>query len=61
MPTGMIDHEQAPVFLWFDSEFTSLELETAHLLQVAMLATDGGLRRTTPAEADINVFVRLPD
>ena len=31
-------------YVWFDSEFSSLELESAVLLQVAALATDEMLR-----------------
>jgi oligoribonuclease len=46
-------------YLWFDTEYTSLELERAQLLQVALVATDAGLKRLLPAERDINCLVRL--
>jgi oligoribonuclease (3'-5' exoribonuclease) len=48
------------VLVWFDLEFTTLELERAHLLQAALVVTDGHLRRIgTPAD-DIVCDVRLP-
>jgi len=49
------------VYLWFDSEFTSLEIEESHLLQVAMIATDISLQRTAPIKDDVNLFVQLPE
>ena len=49
-------------YLWFDTEFTSLNLEDSRLLQVAMVMTDSRLKRITPPEDDINLFVRIePD
>lgn len=51
----------APAYLWFDAEFSSLELESAELLQVAMMATDADLNRLSPPEDDINLFVRRPN
>jgi len=50
----------SPVYVWFDTEFTSLDLESAHLLQVAMVVTDGELRRRGPPESDVVTAVRLP-
>ncbi len=48
-------------YVWFDTEFTSLELDEAHLLQVAVMLTDKDLRRITPPEEDINLYIRLPE
>lgn len=48
-------------YVWFDTEFTSLELDEAHLLQVAVMLTDRNLRRITPPEEDVNFYIRLPD
>jgi oligoribonuclease len=50
------------IYLWFDTEFSSLELDDARLLQVALLPTDAALRRVAPPEHDLNIFIRLaPD
>ena len=46
-------------YAWFDAEFTSLELEQAKLLQVALVLTDAHLRRLTPPEDDLNLFIQL--
>jgi len=46
-------------YVWFDTEFTSLDLEEARLLQVAVMLTDRHLRRITPPEADLNFYVHL--
>jgi len=46
------------IYLWFDAEFTSLELETAGLLQVAAMATDANLQRILPADQDLNLFIQ---
>lgn len=51
----------APAYLWFDAEFSSLELETAEILQVAMMATDANLRRLAPPEKDVNLFIKRRD
>jgi len=46
--------------VWFDTEYSGLELEDALLLQVAALITDRSLRRVLPAEKDIQLTVHLP-
>jgi oligoribonuclease len=46
-------------YVWFDAEFTSLELETARLLQVAVIITDSELKRLHPESADLNLCIRL--
>lgn len=48
-------------YVWFDTEFSSLDLDTAQLLQVAVMLTDKNLRRITPPEADLNFYIRLSD
>jgi oligoribonuclease len=48
-------------YVWFDSEYSGLELETALLLQVAVLVTDTSLRRILPPEQDVRLSIRLPD
>jgi oligoribonuclease len=47
-------------YLWFDTEYTGLDLDCARLLQVALVITDAQLRRLAPKEQDVNCFVRLP-
>lgn len=49
-----------PAYLWFDTEFTSLDLEKAALLQVALVITDPLLNRRTRPEDDFSLHVR-PD
>ncbi len=48
-------------YVWFDTEFTSLELDEAQLLQVAVMLTDKDLKRITPPEEDLNFYIRLSD
>ena len=48
-----------PAYLWFDTEFTSLDPEHARLLQVSLLLTDPQLNRLTPAEDDVNLCIGL--
>jgi oligoribonuclease len=48
-------------FVWFDTEYSDLELETAWLLQVAALITDSSLKRVLPPECDVQLTIRLPD
>lgn len=49
------------IYLWFDTEFTTLELERAHLLQVALLPTDSQLNRIAAPKHDIDIVLRLDD
>ena len=46
-------------YVWFDTEFTSLDLDEAQLLQVAVMLTDKSLKRITPPEEDLNFYIRL--
>ena len=48
-------------YVWFDTEYSSLEIEGAVLLQVAMRITDADLQPLDPLRRDVNVFVKLPD
>lgn len=52
---------QSTAYVWFDTEYSSLDLEKAALLQVAMRITDAELQPLDPLRRDTNVFVRLPD
>jgi len=52
--------QYAPHLVWFDTEYTSLELEQARLVQVAMIVTDFQGQRIAPPEQDLVTPVRLP-
>jgi oligoribonuclease len=47
-------------YIWFDTEYSNLNLEKAKLLQVSALITDASLRRVAPPEDDITLPIRLP-
>ncbi len=47
------------LYVWFDTEFTSLDLEKACLLQVAALITDSDLQRVLPPEKDLSLNIML--
>jgi oligoribonuclease (3'-5' exoribonuclease) len=47
--------------VWFDAEYSSIDLEEASLLQVAALITDSSLRRILPREQDVRLIVRPPE
>ena len=52
----------APTYLWFDTEFTSLDMDSAALLQVSLVVTDTELQRITSPEEDLNLYVKVdPD
>ncbi len=59
----MTDTQQkkTSAYIWFDAEFTSLDLDHARLLQVAAIITDTELNRIAPPEADLNCFIRLEE
>jgi oligoribonuclease len=48
------------LYVWFDTEYSDLELETAALLQVAAIVTDPSLRRVLPQGRDVSLPIRLP-
>jgi oligoribonuclease len=52
---------KAKFYVWFDTEYSDLELETASLLQVAVLITDTSLRRVLPQEEDVCLAIRLAE
>ena len=47
----MSELKKSTAYVWFDAEFTSLELDQARLLQVAVIITDINLQRIAPVEA----------
>lgn len=59
----MLDKEQkkSSAYVWFDAEFTSLDLDRARLLQVALIVTDIELNRIAPPEDDLNLFIHLDE
>lgn len=53
--------KKTSAYVWFDAEFTSLDLDHARLLQVAAIITDTNLNRIAPPEADLNLCIRLEE
>lgn len=53
--------KKTSAYVWFDAEFTSLDLDTARLLQVAVILTDPALRRLHPEEEGLNLCIRLKE
>ena len=51
--------KKTSAYAWFDAEFSSLDLDRARLLQVALILTDTDLRRIAPPEEDLNLCIRL--
>ncbi len=47
------------LYIWFDTEYSDLDLETAVPLQVAAIITDTSLRRVLPRERDVSLAIRL--
>jgi oligoribonuclease len=58
----MSDHSNArkDLYIWFDTEYSGLELEDAYLLQVSALITDTSLRRVLSPDNDVKLTIRLP-
>ncbi len=48
------------LYVWFDTEYSSLDLESAVLLQAAALITDTSLMRVLPPEHDVRMVIQLP-
>lgn len=48
-------------YVWFDTEYSDLDLDTARLLQVAALITDRSLKRVLPQADDVRLTIKLPD
>lgn len=58
----MIDAmSRSAAYVWFDTEFSTLELDSAALLQVAAVVTDVSLERIFPVEDDLRFNIRLPE
>lgn len=53
--------KSALFYVWFDTEYSTLELEEARLLQVAATVTDHRLQRVASATTDLNLVIRLDD
>ena len=51
---------QTQPLVWFDTEYTTLDLDQAVLVQVAMIVTDAQGKRIAPPEQDFVTPVRLP-
>jgi len=51
---------EGKTLVWFDTEYTTLDLEQAHLLQVAMVVTDIQGHRIGSPDLDLVTPVRLP-
>lgn len=56
-----MERNGASLYVWFDTEYTTLELEDAWILQVAALVTDSDLKRVLPPERDVVMAIRLPE
>lgn len=53
--------DRSSYIVWYDTEFSSLDLDEANLMQVSAVITDSALARVLPAAEDLNLFVRLPE
>ncbi len=53
--------KKSSAYVWFDAEFTSLDLDQARLLQVAVIVTDTNLNRMASPEMDLNLCIKLED
>lgn len=51
--------KKTSAYVWFDAEFTSLNLDKARLLQVAVIVTDTSLNRIAPPAEDLDLCIRL--
>lgn len=51
--------DETKFYVWFDTEYSNIEVEEALLLQVAALITDSSLRRVVPQEKDIRLIIRV--
>jgi oligoribonuclease len=48
-------------YVWFDTEYSDLDLRKAMLLQAAAFATDASLRRVLEPKKDVRLAIRLPE
>ena len=56
-----MNDSNASYYIWFDTEYSTLELESARLLQVAALVTDTDLKRCSTPDQDVRLTIRLPE
>jgi len=54
-----MNSDKSPGYIWFDAEFTSINLETAKVLQVAAIATDTNLIPINEINNHINLKIRI--
>lgn len=48
-------------YVWFDTEYSDLDLRKAVLLQVAAFVTDASLRRVLEPKKDVRLAIHLPE
>ena len=51
--------DKSPGYVWFDAEFTSIDLETAQVLQIAAIATDINLNPINIENNFINIIIKI--
>jgi oligoribonuclease len=56
-----MSRKTSTAYVWFDTEFTSLDLDEAKLLQISVMLTDKDLQRLTPPEEDVCLYLRLEE
>ena len=54
-----MDDNKSPGYVWFDAEFTSIDLETAQVLQIAAIATDINLNPVNVEDNEINIIIKI--
>jgi oligoribonuclease len=52
--------DRSTAYIWFDLEFSSLDLDNAIILQVAVLATKTDLTPCLPGDSGLNIYVQIP-
>ena len=54
-----MDDNKSPGYVWFDAEFTSIDLESAKVLQIAAIATDINLNPVSVEDNEINIIIKM--
>lgn len=54
-----MEKETPHLYVWFDTEFTDLDMETSRLLQIAALITDAEGRPVAENDLGLNLHIRL--
>ena len=54
-----MDYNKSPGYVWFDAEFTSIDLESAKVLQIAAIATDINLNPLSVEDNEINIIIKI--